>query len=119
MHEIGIASSILEAGHKETALRPGSRLVGIGVRVGVLAGVDIDALRFAFDCLVAGTEDAEVVFTAESCPRINQCEACGCEYPSPPAVSMLDAPCPQCGGCRTRFVSGDQLDLNYVEVEEP
>lgn len=119
MHEIGIANSILAAGRKEADLRPGAKLVGVGVRVGVLAGVDTEALRFAFQCIVAGTDDADVVFTTERCPRINRCEACGCEFPSPDVAPLLDAACPQCGSTHTSFVSGDQLDLAYVEVEEP
>lgn len=119
MHEVGIANSILEAGRTETARRPGAKLVGIGVRIGVLSGVDMDALRFAFDCIVAGTEDGKVVFTIENCPRVNRCEDCGREYSSPEISPFTDAPCPSCHSTRTSFVSGDQLDLAFVEVEEP
>ena len=119
MHEVGIANSILEAGHRELALRPGSTLVSIGVRVGVLSGVDIEALRFAFECLVAGTGDEKVRFVPESCPRTNRCTACEREFPSPAESPFLDAPCPYCGSTRTQFVSGDELDLTFVEIEEP
>jgi len=118
MHEVGIASSILEAGHREAALRPGARLAGLGVRVGVLSGVDVEALRFAFECIVAGTGDEKVVLTTESCPRVNRCEDCGRQYDSPDSAPFSDAPCPQCGSRKTSFVSGDQLDLAFVEVEE-
>lgn len=118
MHEVGIASSILEASHRELELRPGSTLVSIGVRVGVLSGVDIDALRFAFECIVAGTEDENVRFVTESCPRTNRCESCERDFPSPAASPFLDAPCPHCGSSQTKFVSGDELDLTFVELEE-
>jgi len=119
MHEVGIASSILEASVAETARRPGARLVGIGVRVGVLSGVDVDALRFAFECLVADTDEKDVVFTVESCPRVNRCEQCGHEFDSPASAPFSEAPCPQCQSRQTGFVSGDQLDLKFIEVEEP
>lgn len=119
MHEVGIANSILEAGHIETARRPGAKLIGIGVRVGVLSGVDIDALRFAFECITAETEDEHVVFTTEQCARVNRCEDCGHEFASPGASPFTDAPCPRCRGTHTKFVSGDQLDIAFVEVEEP
>ena len=118
MHEVGIASSILEAGHREAAKRTGGKLLAVGVRVGVLSGVDVGALRFAFECIVAGTEDEKVVFTTETCPRVNRCEECGAEFRSPMAAPFADEPCPKCGGQRTSFVSGDQLDLAFVEVEE-
>ena len=118
MHEVGIAMLVLEAGRRELERRPGSALVSIGVRVGVLSGVDVEALRFAFSCIVAGTEDEGVAFVAESCPRINRCEACGREFQSPEASPFVDAPCPDCGSVRTTFASGDQLDLAFVEIEE-
>jgi hydrogenase nickel incorporation protein HypA/HybF len=119
MHEVGIATSILEAGHKEAAGRPGAKLMAIGVRIGVLSGVDIDALRFAFECIVAETDDENVVLTAENCPRVNRCEQCGRQYASPSPSPFTDAPCPHCGSTHTSFVSGDQLDIAFVEVEEP
>lgn len=119
MHEVGIASSILEASLAETARRPGARLTAIGVRVGVLSGVDVDALRFAIECLVAGTDQHNVVFTVESCPRVNRCGSCGNEFASPSTAPFTDAPCPLCQSQETRFVSGDQLDLKFIEVEEP
>ncbi|HEX3660729.1 MAG TPA: hydrogenase maturation nickel metallochaperone HypA [Acidobacteriaceae bacterium] len=119
MHEVGIASSILEASLAETARRPGARLVSIGVRVGVLSGVDADALQFAFECLVADTDERNVAFSVETCPRVNRCEQCGHEFDSPSNAPFTDAPCPQCQCRQTRFVSGDQLDLKFIEVEEP
>lgn len=118
MHEIGVAHSVLEAGRREQARHPGSMLVSIGVRVGVLSGVDIEALRFAFECLVAGTENEHIVFTTESCPRVNRCASCEREFQSPAASPFLDAPCPHCGSIQTSFVRGDQLDLSFVEIEE-
>jgi hydrogenase nickel incorporation protein HypA/HybF len=119
MHEVGIATSILEAGHRETERRPGATLVGIGVRIGVLSGVDVDALRFAFECITAETEDEKVVLTTESCPRVNRCEVCMHEFSSRQASPFSDAPCPRCDSARTSFVSGDQLDIAFIEVEEP
>ncbi|MGC2300005.1 MAG: hydrogenase maturation nickel metallochaperone HypA [Acidobacteriaceae bacterium] len=119
MHEVGIATSILDAGHKEAARRAGAKLMAIGVRIGVLSGVDIDALRFAFECIVSATDDEKVVLTAENCPRVNRCELCAREYASPLLSPFTEAPCPHCGSTHTSFVSGDQLDIAFVEVEEP
>ena|SRR5579875_2201924 len=117
MHEIGIATSILNAGHTEVERRPGAKLVSIGVRVGVLSGVDVAALRFAFECLVTKTEDEHVVLLTESCPRRNRCRRCGVEFSSP-GSSFLDAPCPECSSGDTVVVSGDELDLSFIELED-
>ncbi len=52
MHEMGIASSILEAVRKEVDRYPGYRAAKIGVRIGEYAGVDTESLRFCFDAIV-------------------------------------------------------------------
>ena len=56
MHEMGIASSILDAVRTEAALRPGMRAAKVGVRLGERGGVDTESLRFCFDALVLQTD---------------------------------------------------------------
>ena len=51
MHEMGIASSILEAASAEAARYPGQCATRIGVVIGEYAGVDTESLRFCFDVL--------------------------------------------------------------------
>ncbi len=51
MHEMGIASSIIEAAGKEAALYPGHRPAKVGVVIGEYAGVDTESLRFCFEVL--------------------------------------------------------------------
>lgn len=51
MHEMGIASSILEAADREAALYPGHRAEKVGVVIGEFAGVDTESLRFCFEVL--------------------------------------------------------------------
>jgi Zn finger protein HypA/HybF involved in hydrogenase expression len=51
MHEMGIASSILEAAEKEARLYPGHRAAKIGVLIGEYAGVDTESLRFCFEVI--------------------------------------------------------------------
>jgi len=114
MHEIGIASAILDAGEAERACRPGSKLVKIGVRIGVLSGVDVEALRFALSALTANTELAGVTFDLQSCTRQNRCLACGCEFKS----GICSGCCPSCSSENVALLGGDELDLAYIELEE-
>jgi hydrogenase nickel incorporation protein HypA/HybF len=115
MHEVGIANSIIEAGQTEAARHAGSKLVRIGVRVGALAGVDEDALRFAFTVLIQGTELEAVVFEIQSCPRRNRCLECDHEFES----GVYSDPCPRCRSERSIVVGGEELDIAFVEVEDP
>lgn len=115
MHEIGIANSIIEAGQIAVRRRAGATLVRVGVRVGVLSGVNIEALRFAFMALTQGTELEAVDFEIEDCCRRDRCLACGCEFKS----DLYSIPCPKCAAVESVLVGGDELDLTFVEVEEP
>ena len=56
MHEIGIAASVLDVVRKEIAARPGARAIVVGLRIGDLAGVDPESLRFGFDALVKDSD---------------------------------------------------------------
>ncbi|MEI9977597.1 MAG: hydrogenase maturation nickel metallochaperone HypA [Edaphobacter sp.] len=114
MHEIGIANAIIEAGQAETARHAGSKLLRIGVRIGTLAGVDNDALRFAFAALTQGTQLDGVGFEIQSCPRRNLCLGCGHEFES----ALYSEPCPRCASEQIILAGGEELDLAYVELEE-
>ena len=56
MHEVGIASEILDAVRKETGARQGSRATKVGVRIGDMAGIDPASLAFCFEALVKGSD---------------------------------------------------------------
>jgi hydrogenase nickel incorporation protein HypA/HybF len=56
MHEVGIASSVLDVVREQSAARNGARVVKVGLRIGDLAAVDPESLRFCFEALVAGSD---------------------------------------------------------------
>lgn len=114
MHEIGIASSIIEAGQIEARRRAGSTLVRVGIRVGVLSGVNLEALRFAFTALTQGTDLEAVNFEIQTCSRRDRCLECGYEFES----DLYSIPCPRCSAVESVLIGGDELDLAFVEVEE-
>ena len=51
MHEMGIASSVIDTVRKEVQRYPGRRVVRVGLRVGEFAGVDTESLRFCFEVI--------------------------------------------------------------------
>jgi Zn finger protein HypA/HybF involved in hydrogenase expression len=67
MHEMGIASSVLESVHKELHRYPHHHAVKVGLRVGEFAGVDQESLKFCFEALVKGTEFEPLELEIEWC----------------------------------------------------
>lgn len=114
MHELSIASAILDAVRAEAAKRPEARPVGVGVRIGELAGVDPDALSFGFEVLVKGTDLEPLKLSIEYVPRRQRCASCGEVF----SVEAFAVECPACHGTQTKLESGDELDLAFVELEE-
>lgn len=56
MHELSIADAILDAVRQEAAKHGSARVTKVCVRVGVLSGVEPEALSFGFSALVQGTD---------------------------------------------------------------
>jgi hydrogenase nickel incorporation protein HypA/HybF len=114
MHELGIASSILQAVASEAGRHPGSRPLRVGVRIGELTAIDVDTLRFAFEVLVQDSEHQGLQLEIERVPRKHSCPACGQEF----VVRDYDFQCPRCQTISVDFAGGDELDLVFVELEE-
>lgn len=114
MHELGIAQLIIERVAGEVRRRPGTRPSAVGVKVGEVSGVDRDALAFGFEMLVKDTEWQRLKLEIEYCPRRHRCGKCGREF----AVKDFSTACPNCGNAATALVSGEELDIGYIEVED-
>jgi hydrogenase nickel incorporation protein HypA/HybF len=56
MHELGIAASVLDAVRTEVGMRPGFRAIAVALRVGALAGLDPESLRFGFEAMVRDSD---------------------------------------------------------------
>jgi hydrogenase nickel incorporation protein HypA/HybF len=115
MHELGIANSLLETVRSEAARHPGAVVHKVGVAVGELAGVNPEALAFAFEAIVAGTEWQHLVLEIEMRPRMHRCYSCGASF----RVIDYQFACPACGGSQAECMGGDELHLAYLETEEP
>lgn len=114
MHELGIAASVLDTVQAEARKRPGMRLCRVGLRIGELAAVDPEALRFAFEALTRETELDSLALDIEMCPRRQRCSDCAEVFEAQDFVFV----CPRCGALRTECISGDELEIAYLEVDD-
>ena len=115
MHELGIAGAILDRVQQEAQRHPGARMLKVGVRVGELSGVDPDALAFGFEALVKDTPWEPLPLEITFCRRRQFCMACGHEF----VGENIALNCPSCGDQDTAFIGGDELDIDYIEVDGP
>jgi len=115
MHEMSIATSLLDAARDQALRHPGARVSKVGVRIGEWSGVDPESLRFCFDALLAGGDPNPPSLDIEFLARQNRCAACGTVF----ALTDFEIQCAHCGEPITSPVSGNELELAYVELEEP
>ena len=115
MHELGIATSILETVEKEAAKHPDKRFEKVGLRIGQLAGVDVDALTFGWDAIVKETKWGALRLEIECVTRKNRCEKCGLVYE---VHDYTELTCPRCDAFPTFNISGDELEIAYIEAED-
>jgi hydrogenase nickel incorporation protein HypA/HybF len=114
MHEMGIANSVLDAVRAEAARFPGTYPAKVCVRIGEVAAIDQQALRFCFEALTRDTDLESLELQIEVCPRRNRCTDCGVDF----IVRDYNPRCPRCGQIATLNIGGDELELAYLEVEE-
>lgn len=114
MHELSIASAILDKVIAEAQRHPGARFTKVGVRIGEISGVDPEALSFGFECLVKDTEFDPLPLEIDFRPRIQRCLSCAHEFPAPDSMTS----CPKCSHEVTQCIGGEELDLAFIEVED-
>ena len=107
MHELSLASSIVEACAERAG---GARVLRVTVEVGELAAVSPHALRFCFDACAQGTAVAGAELDIVEIPGRATCDACGGRV-------ALSSPYGVCGcGGYLRIVRGRELRLTEMEV---
>lgn len=114
MHELSIASAILDAVRSEAEKRPCAHVTKVAVRIGAVSGVEPEALSFGFTALVQGTDLEPLTLVIEPVPRRQRCPDCDFTF----EVCEDSLACPRCGCIETQFAGGDELDMAYLEIEE-
>jgi hydrogenase nickel incorporation protein HypA/HybF len=113
MHELSVCQGMLRQVSDIAAEHAARSVSSITVRIGPLSGVEPALLAQAFPIASAGTIANDAELRIESLPVRVRCETCG-EETDAAANRLL---CGACGDWHTRLVSGDELLLASVELE--
>ncbi|OLZ63027.1 hydrogenase maturation nickel metallochaperone HypA [Streptomyces sp. IMTB 2501] len=112
MHELSIATAIVEQAEEIARADGTDRVTAVTVRVGELAGVVPDALRFAFEVARDGTALAGARLVVEQVAARAWCGGCAEEF----AVGMPPFFwCPTCDRPSQELRSGRELEISGLE----
>jgi hydrogenase nickel incorporation protein HypA/HybF len=114
MHELSIASSVVESLTQTLCNEPG-QVISVQLRIGALSGVVPDALQFAWDLACENTRLEGSKLVIQHVPAKIWCNSCQSEAILPVVNQML---CPRCGKPTVRIVAGRELEIHSVEVTE-
>ncbi len=113
MHELSLMDAVRQQALEQAALHGAGRITAITLRVGSLAGVEIEALRLAHTVVMADTIAAGSRLVIESVPAACFCAACG--QPFPARDGCCD--CPRCGRVSRELLRGRELQLASLEID--
>lgn len=116
MHELGIMESALDSIRQEAAKHGATRVSRIVLRIGALAGVDHDALRFAYEALAPTSIAAGAELEIESVPTRAHCKACAKDFSAGKSYIFR---CPLCGDYSGDIRAGRELGIARLEFPNP
>jgi hydrogenase nickel incorporation protein HypA/HybF len=110
MHEVSLASGILQIVEQTCTRDPFARVTYLCLQAGALAGVELSALRFALESLAPGTLLDGAQIDIDEQPGAAWCPQC---KQSIAIFSRLDL-CPICDGAQLQPTGG--TDLKVVDM---
>jgi len=114
MHELSIAQSVLEIVRQSVSDRDLKSISAVTMKVGELAGVVTDSLEFSFKALISDTPFSDASLVIETVPFTIRCLSCG----KTSRVESGFSVCPACSGADTRVLSGNELQVVSIELNE-
>jgi hydrogenase nickel incorporation protein HypA/HybF len=115
MHELSIASNVVQLATQHAAEHGGGRVAAVTLRIGRLSCVHEDALRFSFDLVREGTPLDEAELRIVAVPVSVWCVNCQAEQELPGIQRFA---CPVCDTPTADIRAGRELDLESIELVE-
>ncbi|MEI8037048.1 MAG: hydrogenase maturation nickel metallochaperone HypA [Verrucomicrobiota bacterium] len=114
MHELGIMEGTLALVQRHAQDHQARRVTRVVVRIGALAGVEPESLRFAFDVVSRGTLAEGATFEIEAVPVVIYCAGCQQEFAGETDGFIFT--CPTCGDLCGEIRRGRELELSRIEM---
>ena len=112
MHELGLIDQAVQMALARAEQDGGAHIHRLTVRIGPLAGVEIDALRFAFEVATQDTAAAGAELHIEEVPVRCWCATCASEFLPTKFVFR----CPACLRISDDVRQGREFDLISMEI---
>jgi len=113
VHELAIAQALVEQAEDVVRSHQAQRATSLTLSIGPLSGVVPELLANAFPLVAAGTLVADATLEFSTTPIVVRCQSCQAET----TARINHLVCGACGDWHTRIISGDDLLLQSIELE--
>lgn len=111
MHELSVSSAIVDTVVRHAA---GRRVTAVQVRLGHLRQVVPDSLAFYFGLVSRETVCEGARLDQEVVPARLRCATCARDW----EIELPVFRCPTCGAASVELLSGEELEVESIEVDE-
>ena len=115
MHELALAGAVIDTAERHAG---GRRILLVRLRLGELRQVVPDSLTFYFEHVARGTLCEGAALEHEVVPASLGCTTCDASWDLS-AIRQVSFRCPQCGSADVGVRSGNEFEVESIEVEEP
>lgn len=112
MHELSIAMSIVDTATLEVQKAGAHRVDAIELNIGKMAGIEWEALDFAWPMAVKDSVLAKAERIIHKIEPEAHCTDCGQQY----QPTTLYDPCPTCGNPFIDFKAGKELQIKSLTI---
>lgn len=113
VHEMSLMEGMLRIVEENARVQGYGRVRTVILEIGKLAGVEVEALRFAFEAVTDGSVAEGATLEIEEPQGLGWCAECEKESP----VETRFDPCPHCGRVPLNITGGTQMRVKALDVE--
>jgi len=113
MHEVSICESIMDILKGEAAKAGASKITSVRLKIGEMAGVVDEALRFAFEVVSQDTLAQGAELFIDNVPLTARCISCNVEF----HVDGYAFSCPDCNSPEIELISGREMLIEEIDMD--
>jgi len=112
MHEMSLCEGILQILEKEAKAQSFSNVKMVCLAIGELSSVEVEALGFCFDVVMANTIADGATLEIEKVAGKAWCMMCSQSV----SISRRGNACPNCGSYQLQITEGEDMKIKELEV---
>ncbi|MEF9476158.1 MAG: hydrogenase maturation nickel metallochaperone HypA [Candidatus Mariimomonas ferrooxydans] len=115
MHEVSIALGMIDELLRVANNNNAKKVLSVNLKIGKMSGIVADSLRFVFDAIkLEHPIMSSAAIMIEEVPLVYECKNCRNTFQTD---DIYFPSCPDCKLCNLKLLSGEEMDIENLEVE--